>query len=274
MPELPEVETVLRGVAPRLVGRTVARVIVRDRRLRVPVADDFGASAKGQTISGATRRGKWIVLHWRNGGALIHLGMTGALSVRRNPPREKHEHLALAMDDGAHLVFRDPRRFGRVECFRGEAESHPTLAALGPEPLSRNFNGETLRAALSGRSVAVKPALMNGAIVAGVGNIYASESLFAAGVHPQTPAGNLRAKQCDALARAVKQVLRAAVRAGGSTLRDYVNGEGEPGRFQMKWKVYNRAALPCRRCGAAIRKTVVCQRATYHCPRCQRRQQR
>ena len=271
MPELPEVETVLRGVAPRVVGRVVVRVVVREARLRKPVPAALKRQAKGRRILSADRRGKWMIFRWRGGGALIHLGMTGALRISDAPPAEKHEHLAFALDDGAHLIFRDPRRFGRVECFRGDAGAHPALAALGPEPLSRNFTGAALRRKLAGRAVAVKPALMDGKIVAGIGNIYAGEALFRSGVHPLAAAGSLGKVQCEKLAREIKKVLRASIRAGGSTIRDFVNGDGNPGWFQMQWKVYGRERLPCRACGTAIRRIVVAQRSSFFCPKCQPR---
>lgn len=269
MPELPEVETVLRGVAPRVVGRAIVRAVVRQRQLRAPVPANFQKDAKGKRILSAARRGKWMIFHWQDGGLLVHLGMSGALRITARPPREKHEHVGLALDDGAHLIFRDPRRFGRVESFRGEVDLHPLLARLGPEPLSRAFNGATLAAALRGRAASVKTVLMDGKAVAGIGNIYAGEALFRCGAHPQTPAGALNAKQCEKLAREIKAVLREAIRAGGSTIRDFVNGEGEPGWFQMKWKVYGRENLPCRKCGAAIRRMVLAQRSSFFCPRCQ-----
>ena len=272
MPELPEVETVLRGVAPRVVGRAVVRVIVRQRRLRTPIPASFQKDARGKRVLSAARRGKWMIFHWPGGGLLIHLGMSGALRIAARPPREKHEHVGFELDDGAHLIFRDPRRFGQVESFRGDADSHPPLARLGPEPLSRAFNGAILAAGLRGRGAAVKSALMDGKAVAGIGNIYAGEALFRGGVHPQTPAGALDAGRCDKLAREIKGVLREAIRAGGSTIRDFVNGEGEPGWFQMKWKVYGRENLPCRECGAPIRRIVAAQRSAFFCPRCQPRE--
>ena len=271
MPELPEVETVLRGVAPRVVGRAVVRVIVREPRLRAPVPASLKKDAKGKRFLSAARRGKWMIFHWSGGGVLVHLGMSGALRITTRPPREKHEHLGFELDDGAHLIFRDPRRFGRVESFCGDADSHPLLARLGPEPLSRAFNGAILAAGLRGRDIAVKSALMDGKIVAGIGNIYAGEALFSGGVHPQTPSGALDARQCDKLAREIKGVLRRAIRAGGSTIRDFVNGDGEPGWFQMQWKVYGRENLPCRKCGAPIRRIVAAQRSSFFCPRCQPR---
>ena len=272
MPELPEVETVLRGVAPRVVGREIARVVVRQRRLRgAPIPADFQKRVRGRRILSAARRGKWMIFHWERGGLLIHLGMSGALLVAPRPPGEKHEHLGFQLDDGAHLIFRDPRRFGRVECFCGGAENHPALSRLGPEPLSRAFNGKALAGGLRGRGATVKTALMDGKAVAGVGNIYAGEALFRAGVHPQTPSGSLSAAQCDSLSREIKKTLREAIRAGGSTIRDFVNDEGEPGWFQTKWKVYGRENLPCRKCGATIRRMVVSQRSAFYCPRCQQK---
>ena len=269
MPELPEVETVLRGVAPRIVGRVIRRAIVRERRLRAPIPARLPAEAKGRAVLSAQRRGKWMIFRWQNGGLMLHLGMTGTLRISRAPPREKHEHAGFALDNGDHLVFRDPRRFGRIECFRGNPDAHPLLRELGPEPLESNFTGAALRRGLRGRTVAVKAALMDGRAVAGVGNIYAGEALFGCGTHPQTPAGALNAAQCDQLARAIKKVLRASIRAGGSTIRDFADGEGNPGWFQRNWQVYARENQPCRRCGAAIRRVVFGGRSCFFCPRCQ-----
>ena len=271
MPELPEVETVLRGVAPRVVGRVIRRAIVRERRLRAPIPSSLPKESKGRAVLSAQRRGKWMIFHWQNGGLLLHLGMSGALRISDSPPREKHEHVGFALDDGAHLIFRDPRRFGRVECFRGGVDSHPLLQGLGPEPLESQFNGAVLMRGLRGRKVAIKSALMDGRAVAGIGNIYAGEALFRCGAHPQTPAEALTAAQCDALAREIKKVLRASIRAGGSTIRDFVNGDGHPGWFQMRWKVYGRENQPCRQCGAAIRRVVFGGRSCFFCPRCQPR---
>ena len=232
----------------------IRRAVVRERRLRAPVPSSLAREAKGREVLAAGRRGKWMIFHWRDGGLLLHLGMTGTLRIADAPPRAQHEHVGFALDDGAHLIFRDPRRFGRVECFRGEADSHPLLRGLGPEPLDVRFNGAALMRGLRGREVAIKSALMDGRAVAGVGNIYAGEALFGCGAHPQAPAGSLDAAQCRALAREIKKVLRASIRAGGSTIRDFVNGEGNPGWFQRRWNVYGREGLPCRRCGMAIRR--------------------
>lgn len=271
MPELPEVETVLRGVAPVVVGRAVTRVVVRERRLRAAVPAGLRTAATGKTMLSVGRRGKWMIFRWDDGGLLVHLGMSGSLRVGDSPPREKHEHLGFQLDDGAYLIYRDPRRFGRVENFRGDADSHPLLRGLGPEPLEARFNGAVLRRGLAGRDVAIKTALMDGRAVAGVGNIYACEALFGCGTHPQTPAGALDEARCGALARAIKQSLRASIRAGGSTIRDFVNGEGKPGWFQRKWNVYGREGLPCRKCGAMIARVVMGGRSSFFCPRCQPR---
>jgi len=269
MPELPEVEVTRRSIAPHIVGRTISDVTVRERRLRWPVPAAL-ARARRRAVRAVRRRGKYLLLDLGRGHVIVHLGMSGSLRLlaRRTPPG-RHEHVDIVFGDRV-LRLRDPRRFGAVLWTDGPPGAHPLLARLGVEPLARAFDGERLRALARGRRTSVKQLLMNGRLIAGIGNIYASEALFLAGIRPTRRAGSLSRAQCAALARAVKRTLRAAIRAGGSTLRDFVGGDGAPGEFQLRAWVYDRAGLPCRRCGAPIRRRVQAGRASFYCPRCQR----
>lgn len=269
MPELPEVETVRRGIAPEIIGRRIVAVFVRQRRLRRLVPAGLGKKITGMSVVGVYRRAKYLIIVLDSCALLVHLGMSGALRVGASPSKAKHEHIDWALDNGKHLLYSDPRRFGLVLLAEKNFAKHPLLEHLGCEPLTRNFNGRVLYAAWRGKKMPVKTALLDGKTVAGVGNIYASESLFDACIRPQTAAGKISAKRCAVLAVAIKSVLRRAIRAGGSTLRDFVDGHGHPGMFQMKWRVYGRGGSHCC-CGAVIRKIFQNGRATYYCPRCQR----
>jgi formamidopyrimidine-DNA glycosylase len=270
MPELPEVEITRRGIAPRIIGHAIRAVVVREPRLRWPVPAAVRRLA-GRTVRSIRRRGKYLLLDCGDGHLIVHLGMSGCLLlVARETAPGKHDHLDL-MFDGVALRLRDPRRFGSVLWTKEKPEAHPLLRHLGVEPLSRAFGGRQLHAlARAARGVSIKQFLMDARRVAGVGNIYASESLFLAGIRPAARASSLSLARCEALERAVKRTLRAAIRAGGSTLRDYVASNGARGEFQSRTWAYGREGLPCRRCGAPIRRIVQGGRATYYCPRCQR----
>lgn len=270
MPELPEVETTRRGVAPSLLGRRIEQVVVRERRLRWPVPPGFERRLEGCRITGVERRAKYLLIRTEAGTLIVHLGMSGSLRLltRALPPRP-HDHADFALDSGRILRFNDPRRFGSLHWTTGTPESHPLLAGLGPEPLGPDFGGDHLWRRARGRRVAIKLFIMNAEVVAGVGNIYANEALFRAGVRPTTPARRVSRERMDRLAEAIRQVLSEAIRVGGTTLRDYVNPEGAPGYFRQKLFVYERAGEPCRRCGAPIRHRVLGQRSTYWCPACQ-----
>jgi len=271
MPELPEVETTRRGIAPHTTGRTVARVLVRQPRLRWPVPSTLIEQLPGQAIASVGRRGKYLLLETAAGTALVHLGMSGSLRlVEADTPPGTHDHVDIVFADGRALRFRDPRRFGSLLWTTRPSQEHPLLRDLGPEPLDGDFSGDYLSAAASGRSVAVKHFIMNSHVVVGVGNIYACESLFVAGVDPRRPARGLSRARCERLVLAIKLTLRKAIRAGGASLRDFVRSDGEPGHFQLRAWVYGRAGLPCRRCGTPVRRIVQAQRATFYCPRCQR----
>jgi len=277
VPELPEVEVTRRGIAPHLIGRRIAAVTVREPRLRwrVPVSV---ARLAGHTVRAVKRRGKYLLIDCGAGHLIVHLGMSGSLRlVDPLAPPGKHDHVDLAFAGerdrpgyGRMLRLRDPRRFGAVLWTEAPPEAHPLLRDLGIEPLSRAFDARRLHALTRAHRTSIKQFLMDGRRIVGVGNIYASESLFLAGIRPQTAARRLSPARCARLAAAIRQTLRAAIRAGGSTLRDFVGGDGELGCFQMRHWVYGRAGVPCRRCGALIRRLVQGQRATYYCPRCQR----
>jgi formamidopyrimidine-DNA glycosylase len=270
MPELPEVEVTRRGIEPSLTGRLITQVAVREARLRWPIAGAVGALA-GHRVHGVRRRGKYLLLECDSGTLIIHLGMSGSLRVLpAGTPPGKHEHFDLVLGDRL-LRLRDPRRFGAVLWTDAAPESHPLLAGLGVEPLSREFDARRLYALTRGKRRAIKQLLMDSRRIVGVGNIYASESLFGARIHPATRAARLSLARCAQLVTAIKQTLRAAIRAGGSSLRDFVRSDGRPGYFQYRYKVYARAGRACPRCGTTIRRTVQGQRATYFCPSCQRR---
>ena len=269
MPELPEVEVTCRGIAPHLVGRTIAAVTVRDARLRWPIPDAVRSLA-GRAVRSVTRRGKYLLLDCGDGHLILHLGMSGSLRlVAPGTPPAKHDHFDLGFD-GKLLRLRDPRRFGAVLWTAQPPEAHPLLRHLGVEPLSRALDGRRLHALTRGHRAAIKQFLMDGRRIVGVGNIYASESLFLATIHPRTPAGRLSAPRSARLVHAVKSTLRTAIRAGGSSLRDFVGSDGVYGCFQRRAWVYGREGQVCRRCGGKIRRIVQGQRATYYCPGCQR----
>ncbi len=270
MPELPEVETTRRGIAPAVVDRQIIHIEVREPRLRWRVPDELLA-ANGQRVRALSRRGKYLLFELRTGTLIMHLGMSGSLRVLPTATAVlPHDHVDICLDSGACLRFNDPRRFGCILWTTQDPELHPLLRHLGPEPLSDDFDGATLARAAKGRRVAIKQLLMNSQIVVGVGNIYASEALFRAGVRPRRAAGRLKRSEFDALASAVKNVLNEALRAGGTTLRDYVNADGRPGYFKQKLYVYERAGEACRVCQTPIRHLVQGQRSTYFCPHCQR----
>ena len=268
MPELPEVEVTCRGIAPHLVGHTIAAVTVRNPRLRWPIPDAVRSLA-GHVVREVSRRGKYLLIDCGEGHLILHLGMSGSLRmVAAGTPPGKHDHFDLAV--GKKLLrLRDPRRFGAVLWTAQAPEEHPLIRHLGVEPLSRALDGGRLHALTRGHRAAIKQFLMDGRRVVGVGNIYASESLFLAAIHPRTSAGRLSAPRSARLAGAIKSTLRAAIRAGGSSLRDFVGSDGAPGYFQRRAWVYDREGEECRRCGAFIRRIVQGQRATYFCPGCQ-----
>jgi formamidopyrimidine-DNA glycosylase len=270
MPELPEVETTRRGIAPHLVGRRIDKVLLRRPDLRWPIPAAIGEQLPGRTIDAVTRRAKYLLLQTDAGSALLHLGMSGMLRVLDPAtPVGKHDHYDLHLDSGRVLRFTDPRRFGSL-LWQGPGEVHPLLGGLGPEPLSEAFDGDLLWHLSRGRRGAVKSFVMDQAVVVGVGNIYASEALFAAGIHPSRPAGRVSRARYVALADAIRRILAHAIERGGTTLRDFLAPDGAPGYFEQELMVYGRAGKPCRACGTPIRSRVIGQRNTFWCPRCQR----
>jgi formamidopyrimidine-DNA glycosylase len=268
MPELPEVETTRRGLLPALAGQRLAAVTVRDPRLRWPVAADIDRLV-GRRLTDIARRGKYLLFDFEGLVQIVHLGMSGSLRFAgAAEPALAHDHVDWRFADGPVLRLRDPRRFGAV--LLSEApERHPLLARLGPEPLGPGFDAAYLHARCRGRRVAIKPLIMDGRVVVGVGNIYASEALFHAGIRPTTAARRLTRPACARLVAAIRRVLDAAIAAGGSSLRDYVGTAGEPGYFQLQTRVYDRAGLPCSVCRTPIRRIVQGQRASFYCPHCQ-----
>jgi formamidopyrimidine-DNA glycosylase len=271
MPELPEVETTRRGIAPRLEGVRVSQVVIRERRLRWPISSDLETALTGAVIDDVTRRGKYILLRTGAGAAILHLGMSGCVRiVAGDTAVKKHDHFDLRLESGDILRFNDPRRFGCLLWAPGDAMAHPLLAKLGPEPLTRDFNGHYLAESGQGRRVAIKPHLMNSRIVVGVGNIYASEALFRSGIHPKRSAGRISRERMGRLVDAVKAVLDEAIRFGGTTLRDFYDEAGRPGYFRNELRVYGREGEPCLNCRTPLRHIVLGQRATFYCGRCQR----
>jgi len=269
MPELPEVETTLRGIKPYLKNQLIASVNVRDPRLRWPVPAAV-KQATGQRLVRIHRRGKYLLFQLERGGFIIHLGMSGSLYVLdKETSAQKHDHFDIVFENGKCLRFNDPRRFGAFLWVDGAVDDHELLRKLGPEPLSADFSADYLYLRSRARKVAIKNFIMNGQVVVGIGNIYASEALFMAGIHPRRAAGRVSLQGYQGLSEAIRDVLNRAIQEGGTTLRDFVNAEGAPGYFAQNLLVYERAGKDCFQCGSAIRKKVIGQRSSYYCPRCQ-----
>jgi formamidopyrimidine-DNA glycosylase len=269
MPELPEVETTLRGIQPHLLNQRISRITVREPRLRWRVTAEIG-QAEGQVVQRVSRRGKYLLLHLGHGGVLIHLGMSGSLRVLGNfVTPSKHDHFDIELESGCWLRFNDPRRFGALVWAGRDVEQHPLLKNLGPEPLSTEFTADYLYTCSRKRRVAVKNFIMDGHIVVGVGNIYASEALFMAGIHPNRQAGRISRQRYAGLVEAIRDVLERAIQHGGTTLRDFLGSDGAPGYFARELLVYDRAGKGCFQCGAAIRQKTIGQRSSYYCPSCQ-----
>jgi formamidopyrimidine-DNA glycosylase len=274
MPELPEVETTRLGLLP-VLGQAVSKVEVRNASLRWPVPSQLAATLAGRTLTQLNRRAKYILATFAKGaesGTLIlHLGMSGRLCLQeRYFPPEKHDHVDIQFTDGRVIRLRDPRRFGAVLWAEGDVNMHPLLNLLGPEPLSEAFTGAHLFKQTRTRSAAIKVAIMDAHLVVGVGNIYASESLFRARLNPQMPAKNLTLKQCERLVQEIKATLQDALKAGGSSLRDFFGADGNPGYFQQTYFVYGRTDEPCRVCSNPIFTIRLGQRSTFYCKACQK----
>jgi formamidopyrimidine-DNA glycosylase len=270
MPELPEVETTLRGVQPFIEQQTIRRITIRDARLRWPIPAAV-QQARGALVTGCRRRAKYMIFDTNRGGSLlVHLGMSGSLRVITDGAQaRKHDHFDIELDE-AVLRFNDPRRFGALLWAELPVESHALLNHLGPEPLTDAFNAQQLWSASRGKRLAVKNFIMDGRVVVGVGNIYASEALYMAGINPKRAAGRVSLARYAVLVDAIREVLSHSIRQGGTTLRDYVNSTGEPGYFALNLLVYGRQGEPCFQCGQPIRQITLGQRSSFYCVRCQR----
>ncbi len=271
MPELPEVETTRRGVSPHVLQRKILRIVVREPRLRWPVPESLEEALSGQRFTSVGRRAKYLLFECSRGVLLVHLGMSGSLRIA--PAGEtpgRHAHVDLVFDNGKVLRYTDPRRFGSLLWQPAGAGEHPLLRDLGPEPLGGNFDGELLYRKSRGRRTAVKPFIMDSRIVVGVGNIYACEALFLAGIHPARACGRVSAARYRRLAEAIRAVLGKAIGAGGTTLRDFSGGDGRPGYFRQQLHVYGRGGEECPHCRGGLRERRLGQRATVFCPACQR----
>ncbi len=272
MPELPEVETTRRGLIPWMRGATIADLVVREPRLRWPIPADLAVRLRGRVVTDLTRRGKYLIVSLDKGALIVHLGMSGSLRVvgPEVPPGPSEPFdLVLAGASPMAVRMRDPRRFGAL-LFSEDPLHHPLIAPLGPEPLEAGFDGAYLRARGRGRTIAIRDLLLNGHIVAGIGNIYANEALFEAGIHPGRAAGRISADRYEALAQAVIAVLSRAVEAGGTTLKDFAGSDGRPGYFQLQLRVYGREGRPCPRCATPIARLSGGGRSGYYCLKCQR----
>ena len=271
MPELPEVETTRRGLRRYALKQRIVALDVRDRRLRWPVPRDLSRTVRGQRILDIGRRGKYLLLHLKSGALLVHLGMSGNLRVvRSRTPRLPHDHFDIRLGSGHVLRFNDPRRFGSLLYTSGDPLRHRLLANLAPEPLGPDFNAGYLWQTTRGRRLAIKQLLMDSRLVVGVGNVYASEALFRARISPTRRSKSLSRAEVSRLVRGVRAVLSRAIRAGGTTLRNYLGADGEPGNFRQRLDVYERKGKPCRRCGTPVRAVTQGQRSTYYCPSCQK----
>jgi formamidopyrimidine-DNA glycosylase len=277
MPELPEVETTRRGLAPLLRNQRVHSAIVRNHAMRLPVPRGLPQLLAGATIRGIARRGKYLLFDCaradgNTGTLILHLGMSGRLwVVDQATPAEKHDHFDLVLENGMVVRLRDPRRFGLVLWHKGDPLDHKLLAGIGPEPFSPEFSGAWLYRITRHRGAAIKLVIMDSHVVAGVGNIYANEALFRSGINPLSQARRISNARCTLLAQHIRETLGDAIVAGGSSLRDYVGSDGMAGNFQSRFSVYDRAGEPCPRCGTQIRHVQQGQRATYYCPSCQKR---
>lgn len=276
MPELPEVETVRRGLAQAMEGRRINQVVVRRTDLRRPLPENFADALMGRTITQLGRRAKYLLIHLDDGTVVLaHLGMSGRMVIEQGTevevPARKHEHIAFAVGNGTVIRFSDPRRFGLMDLSTEEGLStHTLLASIGPEPLGDDFNGPALSVRLKGRKTPIKSALLDQRIVAGLGNIYVCEGLFMAGISPRRSAHTVGARRADRLVAETKQVLRDAIKAGGSTLRDHVTATGETGYFQHNFKVYGREGEACPTCSKPVKRIVQAGRSTFFCASCQR----
>ena len=271
MPELPEVETVRRGITPHIEGESIESVVIRHPTLRWPIPSELQQLLPGKIVRRIERRAKYLLLHVDTGTLILHLGMSGTLRVlAANTPAVKHDHFDLVMNNGQLLRLNDPRRFGAVLWSEHPVEQHPLINALGPEPLDQQFSGDYLFERSRKRNVAIKQLIMDNKIVVGVGNIYASESLFLSGIDPQRKAGSISKARYQRLVESIKQVLADAIKQGGTTLKDFTQSDGRPGYFAQQLRVYGRTGESCTQCSSTIKQITQGQRTTFFCPRCQR----
>lgn len=271
MPELPEVETTRRGIEPHLQGHAVTGVRIRQPKMRWPIPAEIAEILPGEPVQTVRRRGKYLLVGFEPGTLIMHLGMSGSLRI--TPPEtelRKHDHFILELDSGKQLRLHDPRRFGAVLWTSDAPEQHELITRLGPEPLSDDFTPEYLHQSCKQRKCSIKQHIMNSHVVVGVGNIYASESLFLSGIHPKRAAGKVSRERIAWLHDAIQQVLKSAIRQGGTTLRDFLREDGQPGYFKQSLNVYDRAGKPCLNCQGDIKSVVLGQRSTFYCPKCQR----
>lgn len=270
MPELPEVETTCRGIAPHLIGKQISRFVVNNASLRWPVPKHLKKTLPEQTVCNVTRRAKYLLVTLGNGTLIIHLGMSGSLRLASpGEARLKHDHIELHMGNGLCLRYCDPRRFGCWLWTTDDPGQHPLLAHLGPEPLGRQFSAKYLFTQLQNRKQPIKTLVMDNHIVVGVGNIYANEALFMAGIHPLRQGGSLTLEDCRLLTKEIKSILASAIRRGGTTLRDFVGGDGKPGYFAQELMVYGRGKEACKHCASDLQEIRLGQRTTVFCPACQ-----
>ncbi|MBE0470541.1 MAG: bifunctional DNA-formamidopyrimidine glycosylase/DNA-(apurinic or apyrimidinic site) lyase [Methyloprofundus sp.] len=270
MPELPEVETTLRGISPHIKHQSVTQVIIRQPKLRWPIPSDLAERLEQQELKSLSRRAKYLLLHFDTGTLLIHLGMSGSLRVvADSTPAAKHDHVDIAFANHKAIRLTDPRRFGSVLWLGKDPFKHSLLSKLGPEPLSDNLTGEYLYAKSRDKKVNIKQFLMNQSIVTGIGNIYCTEVLFFAGIRPTRAAGNIALKRYQMLVTHIKRILQTAIEQGGTTLRDFVGSDGKPGYFKQELSVYGRSGLPCRQCKQTLIEIKQANRTTVYCQRCQ-----
>jgi formamidopyrimidine-DNA glycosylase len=270
MPELPEVETTMNGIRPYLEGRQINELIVRERRLRWLIPDGLEGSVRRRKVSKIERRGKYILIHLSRGGLIIHLGMSGSMRVLIRPERPgRHDHFDIVNESGEIIRFRDPRKFGCLLFSSSNLYNHPRLQCLGVEPLTSEFHGTLLYNLSRKRNIPVKTFIMDGSIVVGVGNIYASESLFDSGIHPRRKCSRISLRRYTQLSASIRSILKNAIDKGGTTLQDFVGVEGNPGYFEQELTVYGRENQLCVKCRSTIRRMMIAQRSTFYCPQCQ-----
>jgi formamidopyrimidine-DNA glycosylase len=272
MPELPEVETTMNGIKPFILQQKIVDIEIRQTKLRWPIEKNLLSQLSGETVQQIQRRGKYLLLFFSKGTLLIHLGMSGSLQiVKPNIPPKKHDHVDIIFANKLCLRFTDPRRFGAVLWTTAPVHDHVLLAHLGPEPLSADFTATYLWQKARGRKAPVKAFIMDGQVVVGVGNIYAAESLFMAGIHPNKAAGKVSLAAYEKLVAAIRKVLAAAIKKGGTTLKDFVHSEGKKGYFRIHLQVYGRGGEACYTCGTILKEVRLGQRSSVYCPHCQKR---